>query len=218
MDLLSSFTDIARSAGFELPPELAAWYREGVAHADADTPAMAEVYDFEWITPEQCRQTIDEWLNPEAQDGNRFFPFAESGAGDAYCLVRLADGREGVSMVWHDDDENDIEYATFADFVAGTYLGSYANLSYLRASLEEIGTAIRASLEVTAPALPESHAKAITAPARVAVRERTYRTGPKAKPETVPSLLPQQEAEAGAERFKRRTPIWFTVVARWDIE
>lgn len=218
MDLLESFTDIARKAGFELPSELTAWYREGVAHADADTPAMADVYDFEWMSPQQCQQTIEEWLNPEAQDGNRFFPFAESGAGDAYCLVRLADGRQGVSMVWHDDDENDIEYDTFADFVAGTYLNSYANLSYLGDDAHEIGAAMRASLEVTAPALPEHHAKAITAPARVAVKARTFRTGPKAKPETVPSLLPQQDAEAGAERFKRSSPIWFTVVVREDIE
>lgn len=218
MDLLKSFTDIAQKAGFELPPELAAWYGEGVAHADADTPAMADVYDFEWISPEQCQQVIDEWLNPEAQDGIRFFPFAESGAGDAYCLVRLADGRQGVSLVWHDDDENDIEYDSFADFVAGTYLASYANLSYLGDDTQEIGKAMRASLEVTAPALPEHHAKIISAPARLSVQKRTFRTGPKAKPETVPSLLPQEDAENGAERFKRSSPIWFTVVARWDIE
>ncbi|WP_176461329.1 SMI1/KNR4 family protein [Bordetella genomosp. 1] len=217
MDLLSTFTDIARQAGFELPPELAAWYRSGVA-GTPDGAAMAAVYDFEWLDPEDSQRDIDEWLNPAAQNGNRYFPFAQSGAGDAYCLVRLADGREGVACVWHDDDESRLDHASFADFVAASHLSSFADLSHLDGDADDLAAAVRASLNSSTAALPAPHAEALLAPARQAVTQQPYKTGPKARPTLVPALLPQDDAEARAARFRVPEPVVFGVVAQWEIE
>lgn len=215
MTLLDTFTDLARRAGLTLPVELAAWYRAGVTGTD-DARAMAAVYDFEWITPQACQQTIDEWLNPAAQHGNRFFPFAESGAGDAYCLVRLADGREGVALVWHDSETSSIAYASFADFVAATHFSSYADLSHL--DEEDPGAFIRASLAVTASSLPASHADAMLAPAQGEVVRLPFKAGPKARPEMVSALLAQDAAEARAAEFMLVQPVEFAVVAQWEID
>lgn len=217
MTLPATFTDIARHAGFTLPAELAAWYEAGATGSD-DTRAMAAVYDFEWISPETSQETIDEWLNPAAQDGKRFFPFAESGAGDAYCLVRLTDGREGVALVWHDSETSSIDYASFADFVVASHLSSYADLSHLGGDDEDLAAFVRASLAVTAASLPASHAEAMLAPAQSEVSQMPFKAGPKARPEMVPALLAQDAAEAQAAGFRLAEPVEFAVVARWEID
>lgn len=216
MDSPDAFTAIARQAGLMLPATLAAWYRDGLTQGD--THAMALVYDFEWITPEDSQRIIDEWLNPAAQHGNRFFPFAESGAGDAYCLVKLADGREGVAMVWHDDDTSEIAHASFDDFVVAMHLTSYADLSHIGADEAGTLTLIRDSLARSTPALPAAHAEALSAPLAHGVSRQPFRTGPKARPEMVRALLAQDEAESQAQAFTLASPIAFEVVAAWDIE
>lgn len=216
LTLPATFANIARHAGFTLPAELIAWYEAG-ATGNNNTRAMAAVYDVEWISPEVCQETIAEWLNPAAQRGNRFFPFAESGAGDAYCLVKLADGREGVALVWHDSETSSIDYASFADFVAASHLSSYADLSHLEGE-GDLAAFVRASLAVTATALPASHAEAIRAPAQGAVLRLPFKAGPKARPEMVPALLPQDVAESQAAGFRLVKPVEFEVVARWEID
>ncbi|QEI04957.1 SMI1/KNR4 family protein [Pigmentiphaga aceris] len=217
MTLLNTFTDIARQAGFTLPDTLAAWYGAGMTNSD-DIRAMAPVYDFEWISPASAQQTMEEWLNPAAQHGNRFFPFAESGAGDAYCLVKLADGREGVAQVWHDSDTSSIEYASFADFVAATHLESYADLSHLSKADDALSVFVRASLVRSTPALPAAHTEAMLTPAQEEVSQRPFKSGPKARPQMVPALLAQEDAESRAAGFMMAAPVEFGVVPRWEID
>jgi hypothetical protein len=217
LTLLDTFTDIARRAGFTLPAELAAWHDTGLTGSD-NMRAMAAVYDIEWISAETSQQTIDEWLNPAAQHGNRFFPFAESGAGDAYCVVKLASGQEGVALVWHDADTSSIEYASFADFVAAAHLRSYADLSHLDEADEDIAAFVRSSLAVSTRSLPASHRDAILTPAQAEVSRLPFKSGPKARPEMVPALLAQDVAEAQAATFMLAEPVEFPVVARWEIE
>jgi hypothetical protein len=217
LTLPATFTDIARHTGFTLPAELAAWYEADVTGVD-DTRAMAAVYDFEWISAQAAQEIIDEWLNPAAQHGNRFFPFAESGAGDAYCLVRLADGQEGVALVWHDSATSSIDHASFTDFVAAAHLRSYTNLSHLDSPDEDLAAFIRASLALSIPALPAAHADAIAGPVQGEVSRQPFKSGPKARPEMVPALLTQDEAEARAAGFRLAAPVGFEVVARWEIE
>ena len=216
MPPLDAFTDLAREAGFTLPTALMDWYRAEATGTD-DARAMAPVYDFDWISPERGQEIIDEWLNAAAQHGNRFFPFAESGGGDAYCLVRLADGQEGVALVWHDADNSRIDYASFADFVVAAHLESYADLSHLEMPDDDLAAFVRANLARNAPALPAAHAEAMLMPARGEVSRLPFKPGPKARPEMVPALLPQDVAEAQAAAFKLAAPLTFQVVAQWEI-
>lgn len=216
MELLERFTAIARDAGFELPAPLAQWYRTNSAGSPSGQ-AMGGVYDLEWLTPEASEREIDEWLNPEAQHGIRFFPFAQSGGGDLYCLVRLADGREGVTCIWHDDEHSQLEYASFADFVAASYLQSYADLSHLGDDENDIADTIRAGLACSTPALPPAHAEALLVPAQNAVVLREYQSGPRARPIQVPALLAQEDAEARAASFTLKAPVVFAVVPSWEV-
>ena len=217
MELLERFTAIARDAGFELPAALAEWYRTSRAGMPAGK-AMAGVYDLEWLTPDASQREIDEWLNPAAQHGIRFFPFAQSGGGDPYCLVRLPDGREGVTCIWHDDENSQIDYASFADFVAASYLLSYADLSHLGHDENEIADTIRAGLACSAPALPPAHAEALLVPAQNAVVQRPYQSGPRARPIPVPALLAQEDAEARAASFTLKAPVVFGIVPSWEVD
>jgi hypothetical protein len=217
LTLLDTFTDIAGRAGFTLPETLAAWYRDGLTGSD-DARAMAAVHDFEWISPDASQQVIDEWLNPAAQHGNRFFPFAESGAGDANCLVKLADGQEGAGLVWHDAHTSSIEHASFADFVVAAHLRSYADLSHLATPDADLSAFIGASVAAMTPSLPTAHADALLAPTKEGVSRLPFKSGPKARPEMVPALLAQDAAESQAAAFALAEPIEFEVVASWEIE
>ncbi|OZI47902.1 SMI1/KNR4 family protein [Bordetella genomosp. 5] len=217
MELLERFTAIARDAGFDLPAPLAQWYRTDSA-GNHTGKAMDGVYDFEWLTPDASEREIEEWLNPDAQQGIRFFPFAQSGGGDFYALVRLADGREGVACIWHDDENSQIDYANFADFVAASYLQSYADLSHLGDDESAIADTIRAGLACSTPALPPAHAEALLVPAQNAVVARAYQSGPRARPIQVPALLAQEDAEARAASFTLKEPLVFAVVPSWEVD
>ncbi len=127
-----TFESIASTLGIALPSSLQRMINDGrttygTSYADwqtiyrermlNDPPAMISVFDFEWINAEQTQRNIDEWLSAKWQDGRLFLPFAESGAGDAYCLMPQPDGSLPVAMIWHDNDENKVAYASFDEFV-----------------------------------------------------------------------------------------------------
>jgi hypothetical protein len=128
-----SFDDLSRRTGIEIPPLLAQLLAGG-------PPELASFSDFEWIDAAEAAGTIDEWLDAKWQDGRRFLPFAQSGAGDAYCLMPL-DGTGtgtgggdtvGVAFVWHDAEESRIEHASFSDFVCAKFLQTFADMELAR--------------------------------------------------------------------------------------
>ena len=102
---LPEFQALAEQTSLPLPPLLAQLLASGQTHYGPDwastwrerslqgSPAFISWDDFEWQRAEDARTTISDWLNPADQAGRRFLPFGESGAGDAFCLTPLDDGR-----------------------------------------------------------------------------------------------------------------------------
>lgn len=140
-----SFQHLSATVGIPLPPMLQQLIKDGktrYGESRADwqenwrdrllttPPALSCAYDFEWIDAQQAQESIDHWLNPNAQMGMTFLPFAQSGSGDCYCLIKTP-GLAGVGRVDHDGSEFFIANASFEDFVFHQLLESLADFSHL---------------------------------------------------------------------------------------
>jgi hypothetical protein len=207
------FSDLSRRTGIDIPPLLAHLLAAG-------QPELASFSDFEWIDAAEVASTLDEWLDAKWQGGRRFLPFAQSGAGDAYCLAPLEDGSVGVALVWHDADESRIDHASFSDFVCAKLLQTFGDLSWLEeADLAEEEMAERVVADVaTVTAFMDAETAAwLQALSRLPIEQRPYRTGPRARPEPVLSLIPQDRMDEELQRFERQHAAPFPVKARWDI-
>ena len=107
---LPDFQALAEQTGLPLPPLLAQLLASGQTDYGPDwpatwrerslqgSPAFISWEDFEWQRAEDARTTISDWLNPEDQDGRRFLPFGESGAGDAFCAGFLYGCHESLPL------------------------------------------------------------------------------------------------------------------------
>ncbi|MDL5364630.1 SMI1/KNR4 family protein [Xanthomonas sp. NCPPB 2654] len=220
--MLDAFESIAADAGFALPPLLADWYRRGLTTlADDTVPALGSDYDIEWLDPPACRQTIDEWLNPQAQQGIAFFPFAQSGAGDAYCLVRLPDQRHGVACVWHDADDSTLQYASFDAFVAARFTHVFADLGAVPVEgldVAEVAQFVQQDVARCTEAMEAPLRELLRQQSRLPVQSLDYRSGPKARPETVDALIPQAVQQAQLASLELASPVAFAIVPRWELE
>ncbi|MBN6149386.1 SMI1/KNR4 family protein [Xanthomonas sp. AmX2] len=213
------FDAIAAGAGFALPPLLADWYRRGLTTMGGDAlPALGSDYDIEWLDPAACRQTIGEWLNPQAQQGIAFFPFAQSGAGDAYCLVRLPDQRLGVACVWHDEDESTLQYASFDAFVAARFTQVFGDLGAVPAEGQDAAQFVRQDVARCTEAMEAPLRELLRQQSRLPVQSLDYRSGPKARPETVSALIPQATQQAQLASLELASPVAFATVPRWELE
>lgn len=129
---MSDFQPLAQSCGIALPDLLVRllaegktrygkdredWQKEWRNYSLSAQPALSCVYDLEWIDAQEAAEFVEQWLNPDYQNGRRFLPFAQSGAGDAYCLTPMADGQMGVAFIWHDQTFSEVESLSFAEFV-----------------------------------------------------------------------------------------------------
>lgn len=98
-------------------------------------PAFISGEDFEWMSAQDRWETVHEWLYPGAQNGLRFLPFGQTGAGDAFCLVlNAAPGSElaraPVALVPHDDSEARVLHASFDDFAVALLLQAMADIEH----------------------------------------------------------------------------------------
>lgn len=209
----STFDDLSQRTGIALPPLL----RQLI---DSGQPTLASFYDFEWIDAGQARETLDEWLDAKWQGGRRFLPFAQSGGGDAYCLVPLSGDAVGVSLVWHDDEESRVDHSTFSDFVCAMFLQTFADLSHLEAwdlSGPEIAERVIADVAVVTAFMDAKTAGWLQGLSRLPVESRPYKAGPRAKPEQVPSLISQAQLDDELKRFQLQGAEAFAVTPRWEI-
>lgn len=141
-----SFESLAIRTGISLPPAFASLLADGgtrygenaadwKAHWSDYTlraqPLLSCAYDLEWIDARKAGEIVDGWLNPGFQNGRAFLPFAISGAGDAYCLMRAATGETGVGLVWHDKHDSAIQTADFEQFVFASLVESAADFEHL---------------------------------------------------------------------------------------
>lgn len=143
---MATFAELAEDCGVALPGMLArlidagrtgygedsaAWRADWKGNTLAARPVLSCMDDLEWIDAHQARETAEEWLNPGYQHGRRFLPFAETGAGDAYCLTPTAGGGVGVALVWHDSGDARADWASFEAFVFDALVRSAADVGHL---------------------------------------------------------------------------------------
>ena len=170
---MSDFERLAETAGIALPAELRRLLAEGRTrygnsredwskgwreYTLSAQPALSCAYDFEWIDGQQAGDVIEEWLDPAYQDGRRFLPFAQSGAGDAYCLTPLQDGQVGVALVWHDRESSEVENLSFAGFAYRLLVESAQDIEHLLDddwAFDDARHCVIANLQLMENCLPE---------------------------------------------------------------
>lgn len=230
MNLLDSFQSLSADTGIALPGLLQKLLATGntvyganwswkTRSLSGEAP-FASWYDFEWIDAADARDAIERWLNPGAQDGRVFLPFAQSGAGDAYCLMPLDAQTVGVALIWHDDDSSRIGYRSFEDFVVARYLETFADLSHLEGdfSTEEIHQCVSADVSAVSEWLPEPTRRYLWSFCERPLTQREFRHGPKARPQQVLSLISQAELEVELGKIAPPDSAPFKVVAAWEID
>jgi hypothetical protein len=234
-DMTDAFVRLAGDNGIPLPETLLGLYRDQRTDYGTDwpsvwkqrmledPPALISSYDFEWNTPEQIETVIAQWLAPTHQHGHRFFPFGRSGAGDAYCLMPLGDGRICVALIWHDRDKSRIAYPDFDAFIAARFVETMADLSHLVDELvdedfspEQARQCLLTDLAQMSSHLSELLRARLTALASGELKQRPYRYGTK-RTESVWSLIAQDDEDHALGELCIADAPDFAVVARWDI-
>ncbi len=226
-----AFLRLAETSGFALPDTLRLLYRDGRTTYGPDwpttwkrrmledPPALISAYDIEWNTAEEIEETIATWLAPAHQNGHRFFPFAQSGAGDQYCLMPLNNGNIGVALIWHDRNESHISYPDFDAFISARFIATMADLGHLiddDFTPEDAHYCLLKDLALSSRYLPESLQTRLHTLAQGSLQERPYRYGPK-RTEPAMSLITQDDEDRELERLCIPEPQSFSIVARWDL-
>lgn len=231
MSTLTEFQALAQHVGIALPTTLIAIMQAdknsyppyGVADYDAlyaaNPPAFESWLDFEWITPQVAQREIDQWLDAKHQHGNRFLPFAQSGAGDAYCLVQLKNGAQGVCMVWHDDATSSLKQATFDDFIIAQYLQTFATLgdAYYGETPETCASKTLADVNLSAAFLPAQKRDYLLQIIANPPQWLEYKMGPKAAPQQMYAFISQAQETSETAHCSITPAIEFNVVSPWDI-
>lgn len=204
---LPAYEALATNLGFDVPPLLQGWIASGLTSYPqnlgttmsqflAENPrALTSVWDLEWSTLDHVRETVDDWLTAEHQDGVRFLPFAQSGAGDAYALVAMPDGRTGCGMIWHDDETSEIAHADFASWAAAQLADAMVDLRQLQDVVADgaVASVVRADVASVAPFLTTDAASLLTTWAARDVLTRDVKPAPARAAESVPSLIAHDE-------------------------
>ncbi|RYF68185.1 MAG: SMI1/KNR4 family protein, partial [Comamonadaceae bacterium] len=229
--------DLATQVGIEVPALLRALVAAGATFYGPDwpgqwrtlcltqPPAFISCEDFEWMDAQERADAAGEWLYAAAQGGRRFLPFAQNGAGDAYCLTLGADALPRaiapVALVPHDDDEAVVLHASFDDFATAMLLQSMADLSHQmdEFSQEEAVTQTRLDVARTSALMPADSAERLQAMAGQAPQQQSVQDGPRARPRDVWALISPQQLAQELERLStaQAAPLRFSVVPRWEL-
>lgn len=230
MNPMIDYETLSTQTGIALPPLLKEFLASGKIHygpdwADTwrqrclqDPPLFMSWQDFEWIDAEASREIIEGWLNPSAQNGRRFLPFAQSGAGDAWCLTPLDTHGVGVALVLHDDEASSVAHACFDDFVGAGFLQAFADLSDQLDELSEPEALqlLRADVAQTTRFMTQELGGYLQDFCRRPLEIRPWRDGPRARVRQVASLISQDELAAELDRLPA-VDLSFPVVARWEV-
>jgi hypothetical protein len=221
MNSLSEFQTLALEVNIPVPTELACLILRGLTSYDqgVEKSAFRSTYDFEWITIDEARAFVSDWLNPRFQSGHLFLPFAISGAGDAFCIIQLNDAQHTTccAMVPHDDDTCNIYDRNFADFATTRLIEAMSDLSHLADDVDEQSLAeyCRQDVRDTAACLPKDHAQHLLALAESELKSVEVMYG--RRKQLVPALLSGVESDAAFARYKNPSPIAVTIVPPWEV-
>ncbi|MES2610009.1 MAG: SMI1/KNR4 family protein [Pseudomonadota bacterium] len=231
--MLQTLDALAADAGIALPPLLrhlvaadatvygpdwASTWRERCLGAP---PPLISCSDFEWLDAQGVRTTAGEWLNPAFQNGQRFVPFAESGAGDAWCLVALEGAPEpGVALVLHDNDASEVGYRSFQDFACVQLLHALADLSDWTGedgfSAEQACQVVSTDVDQVAAGMDAATGSWLRSLSHAQPLLRDVRDGPRAQARNVLSLLSQEALQQALCRFVRPDVAPLAITARWE--
>jgi hypothetical protein len=181
-------------------------------------PLLTSFWDFEWLCAQESRDVIEAWLNPVAQQGRRFLPFAQTGAGDAWCLMPMGGDKVGVALVWHDAAESSIDYQCFDDFVCAGFLNAFADLGQAPEGFSptEVLQSLRTDVLQATRFMEAGLAAYLQATSDMPVVLRAFQDGPRARPRQVSSLLSQHALEMALQKLAP-PGMAFPVMARWEI-
>ncbi|MDZ7867072.1 SMI1/KNR4 family protein [Acidovorax sp.] len=230
--LLQALDALAADTGIALPPLLrhlvaggataygpdwAATWRERCLSAP---PPLISCGDFEWLDAQGVRTTAEEWLNPAYQNGQRLVPFAETGAGDAWCLLPLEGSPEpGVALVRHDSGASEVGYRSFQDFACVQLLRALADLSDWTGedgfTTAQACQVVRNDVDQVAAGMHAATGAWLRALSRAQPLLREVRDGPRCPPRTVPSLVSQSALLEALERFSP-PDVALAITARWE--
>ncbi|MDR3006065.1 MAG: SMI1/KNR4 family protein [Acidovorax sp.] len=230
MSALADYQQLSVETGIALPVLLRDFLASGLTVYGPDwastwrqrylqqPPLLLSFWDFEWLPAQESRAVIQEWLNPAAQQGQRFLPFAQTGAGDAWCLVPMEGGKVGVALVWHDAAESRLGYQCFADFVYAGFLNTFADLSHGPEDFSpaQIQQSLQADVAQATRYMEEEPAAYLQACSRRLLVQRAFKDGPRAQSRQVASLLSQHELEMALQKLVV-PKMTFPVLARWEI-
>lgn len=231
MSPLAAYEALSADTGIALPPLLRAFLASGhtVYGPDwaatwrqrclQDPPLLTSLGDFEWLSAQDSREVVQQWLNPQAQGGRRFLPFAQTGAGDAWCLTPWGEGAVGVALVLHDAAHSRVLHRTFDDFVQAGVLAACAELGQGLPDFSdaELLQSLQADVARVTAAMEAGPAAALQALCRRPLALREFRDGPRARPRQVRALLSQDELAVALAALPA-VDLAFPVVARWELE
>ena len=201
-------------------PDWASTWRERCL--SGTPPPLVSCYEVEWLDAAGIHTAATEWLSPAFQQGQRFVPFADNGSGDTWCLVPLAGTPEpGVALVQHDSDASEVAYGSLADFACAQLLLALADLSHWVEdgegfSAEEACQVVRTDVARVAAGLDAATGRWLCALSQAQPEWREVCPGPRARPRTVLSLLPDAALQEALGRFSPPAVPALSITARWE--
>lgn len=167
-----SFNTISEKTGIPLPSMFVQWLKDGLTHYEnweatwrkrmlESPPALASVYDFQWLTADQSQAAQEKWLNPDCQGGIRFLPFGRSGAGDCYSLIPVETDVLAVALIAHDSGKLVWCGRSFAEFACTKMIEACMDHDHLLDddfSEAEVTLCLLADLSNVSKALPPEFA------------------------------------------------------------
>lgn len=229
---LIEFRRLAEEVGIELPSALQAmieagrtrygedWRRNWRERCLHEPPALISCFDFEWIDASAAREEVHSWLNPGLQEGRRFLPFAETGAGDVYCLVPQETDQPGVALLWHDRDYASVDYRDFNGFLCAQFLQAFSDLSHLVDDGYSDSEALRVlelDVRLTAVHLASQERELLLHHLKSLPAHRLMQEGQRLPPRRVLHLISERQCEAGVQPFLLCSSARFCVVFPYEM-
>lgn len=211
------FAEVAGQAGMDFPVEMQRLIELDLnRYEDQRLTAFSANHDLEWIDALDATAIIETWLCARFQNGARFLPFAESGAGDAYCFIQLPSGEAGIGLVLGDSVMSHIEYTNLGNFFFAKLVEAFSDLSDL--SQDDPVTALTVDVDSVRWFLTLDQQRMLDTLLAKPPVSRPYRYGPKAPIEQIVSLVSQEEMKILLATSKLADPIAFAVVPPWECE